>query len=83
MYYKVVARQLVEIPSDPADRDECNLGLNGTKDWFCHANDTEGALDQYHEHHAIGCLEDYEFTAIPEQDTAPAEHDRFSPTFIQ
>ena len=61
--WTVTCKQLVDEPSDHDDRAEFNLGLNGVHSWRCNACNSDEALNQFHEHNAIGGLDDYEITA--------------------
>jgi hypothetical protein len=61
---KVKCKQIVENDdlSDPDDRAEFALGKNGIHDGILPSSLTTAteALDYFHDHNAIGCLDDYE-----------------------
>lgn len=65
--WKVVCKQIVDMPSDIDDRDDLNLGKDGKKVWHYAARGEEDALDMFHYQNPVGCLEDYEITAEPEE----------------
>jgi hypothetical protein len=67
----VKCKQLVEDEdlTDPDDRTEFNLGKDQVYECSIPKSitDVTGALDYFHEHNAVGCLDDYEIWAEDEQ----------------
>jgi hypothetical protein len=67
----VKCKQLVEDEDlcDPDDRQDFALGKDGVYEYesFPNTNKVSTALDLFHEHNAIGCLDDYEIWAEDEQ----------------
>ena len=61
--WEVTCKQVVDAPSDPWDRKEFNLSLNGRHIWECRATGRDDAIKRFHAHYSFGCREDYEFTA--------------------
>jgi hypothetical protein len=62
--YKITCKQIVCIPSDADDKHDLNLSLNEEHYLFLTADNETQALDKYHKEFPIGCLEDYEITAV-------------------
>ena len=66
--YNVVVKQLVVVPSDPADREEYNLDLCGTREYEYTADSEDEALTAFHSEVPIGNLEDYRVTVTADDD---------------
>ena len=60
MRFKVTVSQLTEELSDHDDKID-----NPSGEYFYLADTEDHALDLFHHHIAIGCLEDFEITAEP------------------
>ena len=62
----VVCRQAVDVLNDPEDRRDLNLGKGGCLIYPTEHSDPTKTLDDFHEHVAVGCLDDYEILCFDE-----------------
>ena len=62
--YRIVLTQLVadDELSDHEDRESLSLGKGGEREYVHDAGDSHMALDWFHDHVAIGSLDDYTVT---------------------
>jgi len=65
--WEITCTQLVanENLCSSEDKENFNLGLNGKEVVKIVASNKTDALEEFHSHWSIGCLDDYEITILP------------------